>query len=1089
MIPPMARVLSLFPVAGAVLLLTGATLPAPLGAQAGGSSSLGGVTVDPSGTPLSGVEIRIRHVPTGTLAVAVSDSEGRFRLANLRPGGPYTVEARRLGLQEWRMEEVRLLAGEHRRLEIQLIVAPIALEGVTVEARTLLPLSPSRMGVAHVTDEAAVRAFPSLNRDPLELAELSPMVHREGGRVSVAGQNDRFNVFQVDGLLLQDASGFPRGDLPDVRRKPLPMEAIQQYRVAASPFDVRESGFQGGLLQATTRTGSNRWDASAFGLFRHEFLLGDLDYDGFPVSSGDFRKALAGFSVGGPLRVDRTHLFAAGEFEYERRAPQGLHVGEVGAMRVGLVADSVRRTVEILRQVYGGEAGETGSYPLENPMANLFLRLDHQWADNRTVTFRHMLAWSREDLSPNRTPVGTYGLSGSGVRWDHLNVLGGVELSTRSRGGWGNLFMIQYQRSSDRARPNSTFPQVDVRLLATTGGNLFTSRAVGVGAPAAAHGLELDQELLEIRNEVSRTFRRHHVAAGGSFRFTGVRHLYHPGSRGVYYFDDLLGLQFNLPDRYEITLLPDGVADAREYFDLREPSFFVEDEWSPVGGLTLRGGIRADATWLPRRPEANPALGSIFGEDNSRWPVGWSVSPRVGVNWQGVLLGGLTQLSGGAGVFQGRIPLEWIASGYAWTGTRRVEIVCLQDPLNTTRVAPPLVPGAPPPDRCVTESYGRTDVPPAVQFFAEDLSPPRDLKVALSVDRELPGRLALTLEGLYSRSLSALHLEDINLPLPLESEESTAPDGLGPRVRYSRPYTRLRRRHDAFGPVIRVGNRSLDRALSFLGELRGELPGVGAFRAGYAFTQALTLQTLTSADAISSFGRNPVAVDPNGALRRPSPFLRPHTVTLSLFRTIPDRWGGTEVGLRYRGMSGRPFSYVYYGDANGDGFDGYGLARETFNDLLYIPHGVSGREMPRATPVTRAVLHRLIEAEPCLRNSRGTILERAECTGPWTNRLDLKAVRRVSSWRGGIEVAADLVNVLNLVNGRWGRVEDVEPVVPILRFIELPAIVEGGPSEVGFTYIGPVTRDADGEVWPLLPYSPDPVASRWQAQLGVRVRF
>jgi hypothetical protein len=243
------------------------------------------------------------------------------------------------------------------------------------------------------------------------------------------------------------------------------------------------------------------------------------------------------------------------------------------------------------------------------------------------------------------------------------------------------------------------------------------------------------------------------------------------------------------------------------------------------------------------------------------------------------------------------------------------------------------------------------------------------------------------------------------------------------------------------------------------------------------------LQSLTSADVVSAFGRNPSSIDLNEPGARPSPFLRPHTVTFSFWNTVPDRWGATDLGIRYRGMSGRPYSYVYLGDVNGDGFPGNGLARDVYNDLIYVPHGVTPAESPLAGPVARSLLHQLAEIEPCLEEFRGRIMERASCTGPWANRFDLRAVRNVPTRLGTFEVSADLINVLNLLNSDWGGVMDVRPAVPLLR-LEQP--LDG---DLGVFYAGPAERDDEGSLRPVLPYTVDSIESRWQAQLGLRVRF
>jgi len=1074
---------------GIIGLIAALLSPAGIAAQAGATASLGGVVVDADGQPVVAAEVRLRYIASGMVALTLSDVQGRYRLTNLRPGGPYVIQVERLGYRSAQTEDVRLLAGEHQWVDLVLQPFAVMLEGVEVVTRPGIRLSPSRMGVAHISDAETITLFPTIRRDVLSLAEASPLVHREGSRLSVAGQNDRLNAIQLDGLLLQDPSGFPRGDLPEPRRKFVPMEALEQFRVAASPFDIRETGFQGGLLQAVTRSGTNQWLISAMAHGRYHGLLGALDVDGARVPARDFQKMLAGVTLGGPIRRDRTHLFLALEVEEERRPPQGLNIGEADPLRLQIIPDSVVRAVQILADRFGVDAGTEEAFPLASPMANLYLRLDHIPSENRSLTWRHLSAWSEEDLSPNRGPLGAYGMSAASVPWAHRSILNGVEFIVRGRSGWGNRILVQHQQTRDIAGASTGLPQIDIRVWGTYE-NYFLNRYLRAGNDAAAHGLELSQDLLEIKNEFSRSLGRHHVSVGASARTFAVRHLHMPGSRGIYTFDNLWDLAGNAPFTYEVLYLPDGVTDPSERFSLREWSLYVQDEWEPHPNLNIRAGIRADWMQLPRRPDANPALAETMGVDNTRMPGGLAVSPRVGFNWHGRVVGGLTQISGGFGVFQGRIPFEWIASTYAYTGTRRAQLICQQNPEINLRVAPRLVVGRGVPTECEPTTFGRTAVPPVVQFMDEDLTPPRDVKLALSVDRELPLGLGFTVEGLYSRALKQLFLEDRNLPTPVsEPGPDQRWDGLGPRVRFGDVFGPYRRAHPAWGPVVQVGNRRGDHSLSFLGALSGSLGSRYAFDLGYRFTQAVTLQTLTSADAISSFGRNPVSISPNEPGLRPSPFLRPHTVTASLTMRVPDPWGETAIGLRFKGLSGRPFSFVYMGDGNGDGFSGLGLGREVYNDLLYIPMGTTSAETPWTTPVTRALLHRFIGMTDCLESSRGRILERGDCRRPWYKQLDLKAVRHIPTSRGTLQLQADLVNALNVFNRRWGRVEDVPPQLAILRFTAFPPLREGMNPEHGLSYVGPVTRTPEGDVWPLQPLTVDPIASRWQAQVGIHFTF
>ena len=113
-----ARHAASFALAG--IALACASGAAPLSAQGVTTAGVAGRVVDADGAPVAGARIEFRHALTGATHATVSDAEGRFSLANLRPGGPWTLEAARIGLQTVTREGLTLSAGQRLRLEIEL---------------------------------------------------------------------------------------------------------------------------------------------------------------------------------------------------------------------------------------------------------------------------------------------------------------------------------------------------------------------------------------------------------------------------------------------------------------------------------------------------------------------------------------------------------------------------------------------------------------------------------------------------------------------------------------------------------------------------------------------------------------------------------------------------------------------------------------------------------------------------------------------------------------------------------------------------------------------------------------------------------
>ena len=120
--------------------------PTVLSAQGVTTAGVAGRVVDAAGAPVAGARIEFLHTLTGASHAALSDADGRFSLANLRPGGPYTLEATRIGMQRVTREDLTLSAGQRLRLEIELSEEAVPLPELSVRVETDPEFDPARMG-------------------------------------------------------------------------------------------------------------------------------------------------------------------------------------------------------------------------------------------------------------------------------------------------------------------------------------------------------------------------------------------------------------------------------------------------------------------------------------------------------------------------------------------------------------------------------------------------------------------------------------------------------------------------------------------------------------------------------------------------------------------------------------------------------------------------------------------------------------------------------------------------------------------------------------------------------------------------------
>jgi hypothetical protein len=1071
-----------YPVVAMLLVLV---CPSVAAAQGAALSGIRGTVTDAAGAPVAQVRIEIRADATGRSAAGLTDAEGRYIVANVAAGGPYTITTSHLGYAPSRVEAVQLVAGTVHRFDFRLSTTALALPGVEVRVTADPRFGTERSGAATVITREAVVLHPTIDRNVMELTALSPMAARTTDGLAIAGQNARFNAFQIDGGRFQDMFGAATDGSPGGRAnaRPLPIDAIEQFQVLVAPFDVRQSGFTGGLLNAVTRGGTNQWEVSGFGHYRDGSFIGSLDDATQSTLADGFRNSLGGLTIGGPLVRDRAHILIALEVEQRTTPSSGYNVGSSDPFAGRIQPDSAARFAALLDR-HGIEPGAVQQMPLRNPRENVFVRADWQLAERHRLMLRHNYSAARRDIEPGRGAVGAYEL-GSAI-YTHRSGSHAATLQLVSSIGsrWSNDLMLNVQRIADRTRAASSAPGVDVDVHSQFD-SIRVLRRMRAGGHFEAQSNAITQSALELRNALTGGFGRHLLTVGGSAELLRFNSLYVPNPHGTFFFPSLAALDDNTPSRYERTLVTPGL-DPAARFDVSHLSLFAQDEWSPGGGLTLHAGIRVDLPVLHDTPARNDLLLGALGVSTATLPrMAPLWSPRVAFNWQSPARY-RTQLRGGVGFFTGRPAYAWLANTYAQTGLQTRVLTCdggMTPALHATER----------PTACSGAADGAFTRSSAVTLFSENFRFPQDLRFAGGVDQALPFGLVATADFVLAVAQRQVVLRDINLGDEVTDKAHatgfTNGYGFERRTAFGIPTVdgfRTRRHSDEFHQVIQLDDNAENRALAASFELAGTMAGLRV-RGAYTYTRSLDVQSLVHRDAATNFGSTATSGNPNAPRAVISDFDRPHKLLLSLSRRFLEARGGTELSLLYIGESGSPYSYVYAADINGDGFPGPGTF-ETYNDLLFVPE--QAVDFP-GTLASAAAFERMKATDPCLASWWGLIIDRNACRGPAIHRLDLRAAQSLRVAGTELRIVGDLLNVLDLVGSRHGRVERVDPLVPLID-VQTPRIYEFGENpaygELVAWYAGAVTRADDGRLSALAPYTLDSAASRWQAQIGIEIR-
>ena len=651
-----------------------------------------------------------------------------------------------------------------------------------------------------------------------------------------------------------------------------------------------------------------------------------------------------------------------------------------------------------LLEDYGVDPGTASSFGLDNRLANLFARFDWEMGERHDAMFRYSFSAANDDPDPNRLPGDAYELSSNGTRIRSRSHSAVFRLVSSLGNRLSNELSANVQFLRDDETPMSVFPEVEVRVDGEVD-SLFVTRDVRAGAEFFAQNNGLDQRIIQLSNNLSHDVGDHQLLFGASGTWFSFDRRFVPGQLGSYVFNSLEEFALNRPVRYEVTI-PRTDQGAVQSFQVNEFAFYAQDEWEAHERLTLRAGLRMDVPVFGRRPEPNPELPRELAIHQGELPdAGFAWSARAGLNWRPF---DGTQLRIGTGLFTGRPAFAWLANAFQNNGLALTTLLCRGDR------APPFNPSEPAPTRC-RGSGSTTESPPIVNYFDRDFRFPQDWRTMFALDQRLPGGVVLSASWISNIARRQIFITNENLAGDTTrgglAEGFTHGFGFGTRdVWGSVPvhnYEQLwlgGRLHDRFGPILRVGNRDGNLAYAATIELRKDFGSALELRAGYSLTRSADLQDLLSIDVTSNYGTTPINFSPNDPVHQRSRFDRPHKVVASARTRIMPRFGGTGISILYVGQSGAPYSYVYDGDVNGDGFPGpraSGLA----NDLIYIP----GRavDLP-ASFVTQGLWEGLFEEEECLTCTSGTPVPSqgtARPAGPGERRLSRPRCRLRSGAR------------------------------------------------------------------------------------------
>src|SRR5436190_3372998 len=346
---------------------------APAAAQGVTSAAVSGRVTDESKAPVDQALVTLINTSNGQRYSTRSGADGRFYFENAQVGGPYTLEVRALGFAPEQGTGITLTLGQRFVRDFSLKHTAVEVAGITVSANENPLLSPSRTRASGTVTGDVISRLPTLGRNFSDFVSTIPQVVSAGvPGTSLGGQNNRFNNIQIDGGVNNDLFGLAAGGTPggQANAHPISVEAIKEYQVLIAPFDVREGGFTGGLINAVTKSGSNQFHGSIFGFLQNQALVRDsIPADTIPKGATafppgiistrvprqtDFTQSQYGGSISGPILKNRVQFFGSVDIQHRVAPFSGAVIGTdttggADSLGIGIRYTTVTRVQQILQ--------------------------------------------------------------------------------------------------------------------------------------------------------------------------------------------------------------------------------------------------------------------------------------------------------------------------------------------------------------------------------------------------------------------------------------------------------------------------------------------------------------------------------------------------------------------------------------------------------------------------------------------------------------------------------------------------------------------------------------------------------------------
>ena len=1093
-------------------------------AQITTSSMAGKVTLDnENGEEVIGATVVAVHEPSGTRYTAVTNTTGRFSINGMRTGGPYEVTVSYIGFQPKTIKGITLQLAETYNLSVWLSEDANELAEVVISGKAS-KFAAEKTGAATNITSAQITNLPTVSRSITDVTRLSPY---GGNGMSFAGADGRTANFTVDGANFNNNFGLS-SNLPG-GGNPISIDAIEELQVVISPYDVRQTNFIGGGVNAITKSGTNTFKGSAYVYHKNENMQGDaVKRQQIPGAREKAQTTTYGFTLGGPIIKNKLFFFANGEMV---KTPTVVNRWRGSANGVAEVDNYISRTkVSDLEAVsnyvankYGYDTGSWTSFPADESNYKLLARIDWNITDKHHLALRYNFTKNRYWSAPNKTSMdgGTrmsgdrmsqYSMSFANSMYAGDNKIHtfSIDLNSRLTDNLSNQFLATYSKMQDPVRytDSAEFPFIDI----TKDGNNY----MALGYELFTWNNAVNNTVWNFKDDVTYYLGTHKIMAGISFEHQMADNQYMRNGTGYYRYnwEDGMSVEdlFNqTPEIFCLTYGYDGETKPAARVQFNRPGFYIQDDWNVTDKFKLTYGLRIDGLFFNNSDlMTNAAIYDLDYDgrhiDTGKWPSNSiTFSPRVGFTYD-VFGDKSLKIRGGSGLFSGRLPLVFFtnmptngglvqyqaqlnAKTKVWDGKTNAAVKGFENYTGTYTTdnngnryldmsqfaGGPMTSIAQMQEKLFALGYPNHvtpemgTVPSAVNGVDPDFKMPQVWKTSLAIDYQLPVSFpfSVTVEGIFNKKIHDNCISDWAIP------------NVGGFTRFNGVDNR---------PIYPAGFRTNTKAFV----LENTSKGYGwsanvtvnaqpfdwlSLMAAYTHTVSKEVTGMPGSAAESAFTYVPTVEGPNNIQLHNSQYVTPDRIVASA--TINDK-SGNHYNIIYESWrGGANYSFMMVNDMNSDGYN---------YDAVYIPTDgeVANGQFRFVSQDDAQRFMDYVHNDSYLSSHQGEYAEPYSLYSPWVHRIDFGYKHdfklNVGKTKHTLQLSFDMKNVLNFFNSSWGVAKYLNSAIGsearILKY-------EGVDAQGYATFSTPAAINANTETF-APSYS---VGQCWYASVGVKYFF